>query len=369
MAKLGKSRADTAFVFSTPHHSKNFQTLLQTVARITGAAHVTGASGRGVITEACEIENGPGLALLLVASDELETVSFLQRNLQESSFKAGAGISGELGKLSGNPSALFLMADHFSFQGHPFFEGLETSSGYVPVIGGTASDEGTLEKTWQFHNGECAFDSLTGVALAGPMRIETGITQSCQPFGEPLRITRSRGHLIYELEGRPAYDIFLEHLSQIESEDPRKETEDVLLGLPLRSFQTDFSKPNFVVHNITEINTKSGMISCTAPVEEGEFLTFAVRDASHALKDMEITLADLRGRVGDSRPAFGLYFDCVARGKYLYGFPDQDIGLIRRFFPEMPMAGLFAYTELAPVDYVNHLHHYSGVLSLAVPAL
>lgn len=369
LTKLGTTRADIAFVFSTLHHTSSFEPLLKTVASLTGARHILGASGRGLMTEACEIENGPGVAVLLINSDELEAVSFMAHNLQESSHRAGLEAAEQVKTLSRDPSALFLLADHYSFQSPLFFEGLESLGGYVPVIGATASDDGSTEKTYQFHDTRPAFDAAAGLALAGPLRIETGLTQSCLPYGEPLKITRSRGHLIYELEGRPAYDIFLEHLSRIESEDPEKACQDVLLGLPLSSFQTRFAKPNYVVHNITEVNTKNGMISCTAPVEEGEFLTFAVRDAAYARQDMDTTLADLRSRIGDEKPAFGLYFNCVGRGKNLYGSQDQDIAMIRRAFPDMPLLGFFAYSELAPVDFVNHIHHYSGVLSLAVPQL
>ncbi|HTL47311.1 MAG TPA: FIST N-terminal domain-containing protein [Verrucomicrobiae bacterium] len=367
MARLGRPKADVALVFATLHHLRSFEVLLEKIRKVTGAAHITGSSASGILTEMAELDNGPGVSVLLLSSDDLAWDSFLVRHLQESNLRAGLRLGERIKNEFPDPSGLFMTADHFSFHSPIFFEGLESTCGYVPVLGGTASEDGKQEKTYQFHGTEVSYDAFGGFAFSGPARTETALTQSCLPFGEPLRITRSRGHMIYELEGRPAYDIFIEHVSQIESEDPQKAHDDVMVGLPMRSFQTDFSKSNYVVHNITEVNTKSGVIACTAPVEEGEFLTFAVRDAAYARADMENTLRDLKTRLDGRKPAFGLYYNCASRGKNLYGFPDQDVNLIRAAFPDLPVAGFFSYAELAPVDYINHLHHYSGILTVVAP--
>ena len=116
------------------------------------------------------------------------------------------------------------------------------------------------------------------------------------------------------------------------------------------------------------VNARKGMLACVAPVEEGEFVTFAVRDPNRARKDMKIMLEDLRERVAPSRPRFGFYFNCCARGQSLYGKPNEDTALIRQFFPGVPILGFFTFGELAPMDHVNHLHQYSGVLTLIADA-
>ena len=112
------------------------------------------------------------------------------------------------------------------------------------------------------------------------------------------------------------------------------------------------------------VNAKKGMLACAAPVEQGDFVTFAVRDPDQARQHMTQMLHDLKQRVEPDKPDFGFYFNFCTRGQTLYGEPNQDISMIRDFFPDVPIIGFFTYGELAPVDYVNHLHHYSGVLSL-----
>lgn len=364
LSRAGIPRADIAFVFSTIHHRTHFSDALEQVRKTTGASTVLGASGYGILTEEGEIERQPAIAVMVIRSDELDAVSFCIPNLQESSFRAGEKAAETVNRGGIAPRLVMIFPDTFSFNASGFFDGFESATGYTPVIGGTASEDGSEERSFQFHGSEVSIDSVTGVALNGNFQFETGITQTCQPFGEPIQVTRADGNLIYEIDGRPAYDIFLEYLSQIEHEVPDETFRKIFLGLPMRSFQTEFLQPHYLTRNIMEINEKKGALSCATPVEQGDFMTFAVRDSRRARHATEKMLRDLRERLGDARPLCGFYFNCCARGLSLYGRPNQDIALIRRAFPGVPVIGFFSYGEIAPVDHVNHLHHYSGALTL-----
>ena len=367
LTQAGISKADAAIVFASSSYRRHYETMARKIREITGAEAIAGASGQGILTQDVEIEKKPGVAVLVLSGDDLEAVSFLLTNLQESNFRAGEKAGNLLIDRKMQPNLMMLFPDPFSFMSHHFFDGFENAYGYVPMIGGAAAEDGNEEKTYQFEGGETAFDAVSGLALSGNFRIETGITRSCQPFGEPLRITRSEGNMIYEMDGRPAYDILLECISHIEFDNPEQIFQRVFLGTPLKNFQTDFLAAPYLIRNIMGVNAKKGVLACIAPVEEGEFVTFTMRDAVMARRDMRNMLEDLAIRVNPSKPVCGFYFNCCARGQALYGVPDADVSMIREIFPGMPLIGFFSYGELAPVDHVNHLHQHSGILTVIVP--
>jgi small ligand-binding sensory domain FIST len=64
------------------------------------------------------------------------------------------------------------------------------------------------------------------------------------------------------------------------------------------------------------------------------------------------------------KPAFGMYFNCCARGNSLYGIPGIDSAYIRQALGEVPLIGMFGGYELAPLGRANHLFAYTGVLAL-----
>lgn len=361
--KAGLTQAQTALFFLTSDYKKHYEKIASEIKTVTGAKNIVGASAGGVLTDEGEIEKQAGLCVMVIDSSNIDIQSFLIPNLQESSFRAGEKTAHLLRKNQTSTNLMLLFPDPFSFQGAHFFEGFEQNYGYVPMIGASAAEDGKEEKTYQIENGNVFFDSVAGLSFGGNFRSEIGITRSCQPFGEALKVTRAEGNMIYEIEGRPAYDILLESLSTIEFDHPDELFQRVFLGMPTRSFQTDFNQ-NFLIRNILGINTKKGMLSTVSPVEEGEFLTFTVRDPRLARADMQRMLNDMKGRFGNDLPSFGFYFNCCARGQMLYNEPDHDVNLIRETFPNVPIIGFSGYGELAPLDHVNHLHQHCGVLTL-----
>ena len=365
LERTGAAKPDALIVFMVPGEMSRWAGTLRKIKSLAGTKAVVGNSAFGVLTESAEIEQRPGVAVLALAGVKDAALPFLTPNLQENNFKAAASLADSLKASLDRPTLSLIFPDAFSFQNGPFFDGFESEHVFVPLVGGCASEPGGEEKTYQWLGDRFTFDAVSGMGFGGNLEFEIGITQSCQPLGEPLQITRSQGNMIFEIEGRPAYNIFLELITQLHFEDTREVFRRLFLGLPLSSFQTEFSRARYLVRNIMGVNARKGVLACASQVEEGDYVTFALRDPSRAKQDLIMMLEDLRQKSEDRRPVFGLYFNCCARGTALYGTPGEDMALIREYFPGLPVAGFFSFGEIAPMDETNHLHHYSGVLAVA----
>lgn len=365
LERAGLSKAGSLLVFAVLKEPNKWGGTLKKLKTFTGTDGVVGSSAFGVLTEQTEIEQRPSVAVLALGGPREGVCPFLIPHLQENNFLAGAALARAVRDSEADPSLSVIFPDAFSFRHGPFFDGFESEGGFHPLIGGSASEQGGREKTFQWLNDRLSFDSVSGISFGKNFEFEIGITQSCQPLGEPLQVTRSQGNMIFEIDGRPAYDIFLELITQLHFEDTREVFHRLFIGLPLTSFQTEFSRSSYLVRNIMGVNAKKGVVACASQVEEGDYVTFALRDPLRAKEDLMLTLEDLLGRADGRSPAFGFYFNCCARGTSLYGTPGEDTALIREVFPRLALAGFFSFGEIAPVEYVNHLHHYSGVLALA----
>ena len=71
----------------------------------------------------------------------------------------------------------------------------------------------------------------------------------------------------------------------------------------------------------------------------------------------------LRDRL-DGAPDFGLYFDCAARGRGLYGREGVDLAAIHQHLGEFPLLGMFGGFELATTYGMARVYTYTGVLVL-----
>ena len=364
LSRMGASKPDALLVFASGGETSKWTSALKKIKSFAGTQAIVGSSAFGVLTEEAEIEQRPAVAILSFSGLKDSLLPFMIPNLQENNFKAAASLAENLKALS-RPSLSVILPDAFSFQHGPFFNGFESENEFSPLIGGCASEPGGQEKTHQWLGDKATFDSVSGLAFGGNLEFEIGITQSCQPLGEPLQITRSQGNVIFEIEGRPAYNIFLELITQLHFEDTREVFHRLFLGLPITSFQTEFNRSRYLVRNIMGVNARKGVLACASQVEEGDYMTFTLRDPQRAKQDIILMLEDLRQKASGRRPLFGLYFNCCARGTALYGSSGEDTALIREYFPGVPVAGFFTFGEIAPVDEVNHLHHYSGIFAIA----
>ena len=365
LERTGASKPDALLVFATGGETSKWASILKKIKSLTGTPRVVGSSAFGVLTEEQEVEQRPGVASLAFSGLKDSIFPFLIPNLQENNFKAATSLAETLKGSLDRSSLAMILPDAFSFQHGPFFDGFESENESTMLAGGCASEPGGEEKTFQWMGDRVTFDAVSGIAFGENLEFEIGITQSCQPLGEPLRITRSQGNVIFEIEGRPAYNIFLELITQLHFDDTREVFHRLFLGLPLTSFQTEFSRSRYLVRNIMGVNARKGVLACASQVEEGDYVTFALRDPLRAKQDLILMLEDLRQKSTGRQPLFGLYFNCCARGNALYGTTGEDTTLIREYFPGLPVAGFFSFGEIAPVDDVNHLHHYSGILALA----
>ena len=365
LERAGSEKAGLLLVFASLNEPNKWAGVLKKLKSLAGARAVVGSSAFGILTDQVEVEQRPSVAVMALDIPKEGFCPFLIPHLQENNFQAGVNLAHTLCDSDLEPSLSMILPDAFSFQHGPFFDGFESEAGYGSLIGGCASERGGEEKTFQWADGKLSYDSVSGVAFEKNLEFEIGITQSCQPLGEPLQVTRSKGNVIFEIDGRPAYDIFLECITQLRFEDTRDVFHRLFLGLPLTSFQTEFNRSRYLVRNIMGVNARKGVLACASEVDEGDYVTFALRDPLRAKQDLVLMLQDLRQKADGRNPLFGLYFNCCARGISLYGTPGEDTALIREYFPNLPLIGFFTFGEIAPIEHVNHLHHYSGILALA----
>ena len=364
LERAGTSKANLLLLFATLNEPNKWAGVLRKLKSFAVAEEVVGNSAFGILTEQTEIEQRPSVAAMAFHGSKDSFLPFLIPHLQENNFQAGINLARTLRDSNFESAVSMIFPDAFSFQHGSFFDGFESEGGGF-LIGGCASERGGEEKTFQWGRGKLSYDSVSGVAFEKNLDFEVGITQSCQPLGEPLQMTRSKGNMIFEIDGRPAYDIFLEFITQLHFEDTREVFHRLFLGLPLTSFQTDFTRSRYLVRNIMGVNARKGVLACASEVDQGDYVTFTLRDPSRAKQDLVMMLQDLKQRADGRNPLFGLYFNCCARGVSLYGTSGEDTALIREYFPGLPVTGFFTFGEIAPVEYVNHLHHYSGILTLA----
>ncbi len=179
-----------------------------------------------------------------------------------------------------------------------------------------------------------------------------------------MTITKAEGNLIYEINDRPAIEVFAKLLKGPLAEDVRRALMVLFVGLPSNREENSVAAGKYLVRNIVGLDAEKGILGVADYVSEGESMIFAMRDGQRAREDLEQMLHRQIDKLNGRKPAFGLYFNCCARGNSLYGIPGIDSAYIRQALRDFPLIGMFGGYELAPLGRANHLFAYTGVLAL-----
>lgn len=364
LTRSGSDTADLALVFATTEHGPNYGLLLRTIKDVAHATHVVGCSGGGVLTTDGEVERAPGVAVLTVRADTFAASRFFVPQLRGRGYETGKEVAARVHPHLGADNLLVVFPDTYNFNSASFFRGLSEAAPNLPVVGGGASEDGTLGETFQLCGDTVSNDAVCGVLLSGQFHHTIGIAQACQPISPVHTVTKSHKNLILELDGRPAFAVFAEVVRQPLLDDLRRAAAFVFVGLPVDAERQRIARGEYVVRNIVGVDPNQGIVAIADEIRQGQKMVFTLRDGDGSRDDLQVTLEAQAQAWEGQAPGFGLYFDCVGRGSGLYGFPDLDTSYIKQYLGDVPVIGFFTGCEIAPIQRQPSLHQYSGVLVL-----
>ena len=364
LANAGISRADLAMIFFTADHAGHQRELVTAVIRTVGTDCVVGSSAAGVLTGEGEIEGSGGIVVLVIAGEEIIGRPFIFEPLRGNETNLGASFGEFLAKTQEQNSLMVLLPDTYNGNPQPLLRSMASKAGFYPVIGAGSTENGAAGATFQLCGDKLASNSIAGAYLSGAFDAHIDITQGCQPISEPMMITKAEGNLIHEINDRPAIEVFAKLLKGPLAEDLRRALMVLFVGLPAERQENSVAPGKYLVRNIIGLDPEKGILGVAEEVSAGETMIFTMRDGQRARDDLAQMLHRQVEMLGGKKPAFGLYFNCCARGSSLYGFPGIDSAYIAQALGDFPLIGMFGGYELAPLGRTNHLFAYTGVLAL-----
>jgi small ligand-binding sensory domain FIST len=364
MNRAGISKADLAVVFFTAQHAKNPQELTGAVSRVVGTDCIVGSSGVGVLTGDGEIEGSDGMAVLVIKSEEIIGRPFIFEPLKGNEVNLGVSFGDFLAKSHDESSLMILLPDTYNGNPQPLLASMMSRAGFHPVVGAGSSEGLGSGATYQLCGDKVASNAIAGAYLSGEFDLYIDITQGCQPITAPMTITKAERNLIHQIDGKPALEVFARLLKGPLADDLRRALMVLFVGLPADLSENSVADGKYLVRNIIGLDPENGVVGVAEEVHEGEAMIFAMRDGQRAREDLNQMLSRQAARLGGKKPAFGLYFNCCARGSSLYGIPDIDSAYICQALGDLPLIGMFGGYELAPLGQANRLFAYTGVLAL-----
>ena len=356
-----------ALLFINSEFVEHYPQIVRRVRAETRAKILIGCSGQGIVGTGQEVEDVPSLSLLTLSLPDarLQAVRFTQEMVEEyeraEEWRAATGVAPE------HVYAWLLFADPFQMDCDGLINGLSKAYPGLPMLGGLASYDQTVRRTYIFINDEVFDEGGVGLAVGGAYTILPLVSQGCEPIGEPWTITHVRDDgLIEKISNRPAYELLVDTFQQLPVEMQRRVQSNLLVGLAADEYLDTFRRGNFLIRNLAGIDRRTGALAISAYPRVGQTIQFQLRDARAADLDLRALLQQTSAELGDNRPIAGILCTCNGRGEGMFATRDHDAGLIEKELGTMPLAGLFCNGEIGPIGKKTFLHGFTASLGLLV---
>jgi hypothetical protein len=376
LKKAGVSKPDFVLMFGSIGYDQ--RSLVRAVREATGGAPLSGCSAEGTINGDDADESGFSVVVTAISSDELTWTNGLAAGLEADPRAVGKRVAKDLlPHLSADTIGLFVFPDGVKDFVVPtenlidnFFAGLEEnlpSERFLPLWGGGAGNNfnNFASPTYQYCDDEVITDGVSYALLSGEAQAGWAISHACIPIGGERIVTRSKGNIIYEIDGKPAMEVFEEYIPEgtlIHDRDWFRYAISLALCFRAPSYMKD---EEYVVRGMPAVSMADGSITVQTEVPEGTSVWLSSRDKEKISNGFDRMAKQIKEQLGGEKPNLVFQFECGTRGKAM--FRDQEkLHLLKRFRQSLnsdaPWVGFYTVGEVGPVEEHNLRHLYTSVV-------
>jgi hypothetical protein len=349
---LLREKIDLAIVFGSIGLSS--ASLLKTLnIHLTGVP-IIGCSSTAIISTKGIFKRG--LAIMLLSFPE--GVYFNTACVRELNTKTPQGAGEELGEklLYGfrdiRRDLSIIFSDGLMKEGAKLIYGLQEKLGSSsPLVGASASDNLRFLKTYLYFNQDIFNDGACGILLGGKLNFGLGIKHGWQPLGKPRRVTKSKGNIVYEIDGVTAANFYEEYFGYNLSK-LRQELELISVLYPIGIYLA--GEEEYLLRNILSVENDGSLVFQGDVPQESE-IRLMIGTKESALAACRQALDEAKKGLSGRSINFVLIFDSISRYILLGRDAYKELEIIKRGLEkDTPIIGLYTYGEQAPLTAINY---------------
>ncbi len=276
----------------------------------------------------------------------------------EESFDTGKRLSGLL-EHSGLKHVM-IVSDGMKVNGTELVNGLAEGLPQGTIItGGLAGDGYKFEKTIVGANRIPIEGQILAIGFYGEHIVTSyGSVGGWGPFGPERLITKSKGNILFELDGKPALSIYKNYLGEYARELPGS---GLLFPLSIRSNTSG----SFLVRTILSINEKEGSLTFAGSIPEGVYARFMKAGFNKLVEGAnDAAINSIIGKI--QKPDLAILISCVGRKLVLGQRIEEEIEVIRTIYGnKTAITGFYSYGEISPLldSVICELHNQTMTIT------
>ena len=315
---------------------------LQALQQAYPLAHHIGCSTSGEIYDTVISDDSLSVAVMQLERSSMQSAIAHVAEADES-YAAGRNIAEQLA--ADGLQGVFVISDGLLVNGSQLVRGLnDVLPAGTTVTGGLAGDGARFAQTWSLLHGMPTTGIVAAIGFYGDnIRIGHGSKGGWDLFGLERRVTRSDGNVLYEIDGRPALELYKEYLGDRASELPAT---GLLFPLALRE-HADSQKQ--IVRTILGVDEEHQSMTFAGDIPEGSLVQL-MRANFDRLVAGASDAASVTGHEDSSQGCMlSIAISCVGRRLVLGERTEEEVEAVMDILPAgTKQVGFYSYGEISP---------------------
>lgn len=304
-------------------------------------AHFMGCSSAGEILNQTIHDNSLVIALVEFNHTTLQSVT---RNIDtpQQSYEVGTELATQLKTNNNDLKGIIVLSDGININGSELTRGLGhiAASSDISITGGLAGDGTRFEQTWVLANGEPQRNAVTAIGLYGDITIRHGSGGGWIPFGPTREITRSENNILYELDGKPALELYKSYLGELASDLPASG-----LRFPLKIRRK--GEEQALVRTILAVDEAKQSLTFAGDVPLGASAQLMRANTDQLLEGAED--AALMSKTNNTDDVLSIAISCVGRRLVMGADTEEELDTVMDVLPpSTKQIGFYSYGEISP---------------------
>ena len=326
-----------------------------------------GCSTAGEIQGASVFDSSVSLTFVKLEVASFRVVISPISNATES-FSVGQNLAAQLTTPQLKGIAIF--SDGLIINGSSLVEGFKSviDTAKIPLGGGLAGDGGRFQSTFVVYNGQVKKGHVIAVGFYGDeLDVSVSARGGWDIFGPLRTVTKSIGNELFEIDGRPALELYKEYLGERSKDLPAS---GLLFPLEIGP-ESDPSKK--LVRTILSVDEKNNSLTFAGDIPVGWTAQLMRANFERVIEGSEVALEGCRAKMRNQNlSAFVLAVSCVGRRLVLGERTVEEIEVLHENLPaQSALTGFYSYGEIAPTVNGNscELHNQTMTVFMITESL
>lgn len=277
---------------------------------------------------------------------------------KDDSFAAGQALATQL--YDDALRAVFILSDGLHVNGSSLVAGInDVLPRNVVVTGGLAGDGENFSETWVIDQGGLETGLVTAVGFYGDhIQVGFGSHGGWDIFGIERKVTRSDGSTLYEIDGKPALELYKTYLGDRSTELPAS-----ALLFPL-SLRKDKSMDQPIVRTILSIDEEQQSMTFAGDIPQGSQVQLMKANFDRLI-DGAMEAANQVDKRHHSSDTLSIAISCVGRRMVLGERAEEELeAVLEALPPKTQQVGFYSYGEITSYfDGFCELHNQTMTLT------